>query len=154
MLYFKTAGEPYGRCLIALVEGFPAGVVIDEAVINNDLKRRQGGIGRGGRMQIEEDRVEILSGVRRKVTLGGPLCLMVKNSDYKIDELLSRHQTSSRPCRPCGRHQVPPGGCARDLERASARETGCAGGCGRRGKNPARSFWDRGVWLRERGGRY
>ncbi|MEK6738613.1 MAG: chorismate synthase, partial [Planctomycetota bacterium] len=87
MLYFKTAGESHGRCLIALVEGFPAGVVIDEAVINKDLKRRQGGIGRGGRMQIEEDRVEILSGVRRKVTLGGPLCLMVKNSDYKIDEL-------------------------------------------------------------------
>ncbi|MBF8277152.1 MAG: aroC, partial [Candidatus Brocadiaceae bacterium] len=87
MLYFKTAGESHGRCLIALVEGFPAGVVIDEAVINNDLKRRQGGIGRGGRMQIEEDRVEILSGVRRKETLGGPICLMVKNSDYKINEL-------------------------------------------------------------------
>src|SRR3972149_1785950 len=63
MLYFKTAGESHGKCLIAMVEGFPAGVFIDEAVINAELKRRQGGLGRGGRMQIEEERIEILSGV-------------------------------------------------------------------------------------------
>ena len=148
MLYFKTAGESHGRCLIALVEGFPAGVVVDEAVVNNDLKRRQGGLGRGGRMLIEEDRVEILSGLRRKVTLGSPICLMVKNSDYKIDELppvtkpgpamqtfagvIKYHQEDARTI----------------LERASARRNGCEGGCGRRGKNPSLPFWDRGVWLR------
>ncbi|HJW86178.1 MAG TPA: chorismate synthase [Candidatus Brocadiaceae bacterium] len=123
MLYFKTAGESHGRCLIALVEGFPSGVVIDEAVINNDLKRRQGGIGRGGRMQIEEDRVEILSGVRRKETLGGPICLMVKNSDYKIDELPP--VTKPRPGHAdlAGATKYHQEDARTILERASARET-------------------------------
>ena len=70
MLYFKTAGESHGKCLIAMVEGVPRGMFIDEEVINKEMKRRQGGLGRGGRMQIEDDRVEILSGVRKNITLG------------------------------------------------------------------------------------
>ena len=123
MLYFKTAGESHGRCLIALVEGFPAGVVVDEAVVNNDLKRRQGGLGRGGRMLIEEDRVEILSGLRRKVTLGSPICLMVKNSDYKIDELPP--VTKPRPGHAdlAGVIKYHQEDARTILERASARET-------------------------------
>lgn len=123
MLYFKTAGESHGKCLIAIIEGFPAGVLIDEAFINNEMKRRQGGLGRGGRMQIEEDRVEILSGIRKNRSLGSPICLMIKNSDYKIDELPA--VTKPRP------GHVDLAGAikynkkdARDiLERASARET-------------------------------
>src|SRR3972149_3537123 len=86
MLYFKTAGESHGKCLIAMVEGFPAGVFIDEAVINAELKRRQGGLGRSGRMQIEEDRIEILSGIRKNITLGRQICLLIKNRDLKINE--------------------------------------------------------------------
>ncbi|MCF6158145.1 MAG: chorismate synthase [wastewater metagenome] len=123
MLYFKTAGESHGKCLIAIIEGFPAGVFIDEEFINKELKRRQGGLGRGGRMQIEEDRVEILSGVRKNITLGSPICLMVKNSDYTINELHA--VTKPRPG-----HADLPGiikygqeDARNILERASARET-------------------------------
>ncbi|TLD41430.1 MAG: Chorismate synthase [Candidatus Jettenia ecosi] len=123
MLYFKTAGESHGKCLITIIEGFPAGVLIDEALLNKEMKRRQGGLGRGGRMQIEEDRVEILSGIRNNRSLGSPICLMVKNSDYKIDELPA--VTKPRPG-----HADLAGVIkynqkdARDiLERASARET-------------------------------
>ncbi|MDN3515764.1 MAG: chorismate synthase [Candidatus Brocadia sp.] len=123
MLYFKTAGESHGKCLIAMIEGFPAGVFIDEAVINKELKRRQGGLGRGGRMQIEEDRVEILSGIRKNTTLGSPICLVIKNSDYKIDEL-------PPVIRPRPGHADLAGGIKYNqkdvrniLERASARET-------------------------------
>ncbi|NUN24508.1 MAG: chorismate synthase, partial [Candidatus Jettenia caeni] len=123
MLYFKTAGESHGKCLITIIEGFPAGVLIDEAFLNKEMKRRQGGLGRGGRMQIEEDRVEILSGIRNNRSLGSPICLMIKNSDYKIDELPA--VTKPRPG-----HADLAGAIkynqkdARDiLERASARET-------------------------------
>ncbi len=66
MLNFNTAGESHGKCLIVIVNGFPAGVHLDESVINADLKRRQGGFGRGGRMKIESDKVCILSGTRKK----------------------------------------------------------------------------------------
>lgn len=123
MLYFKTSGESHGKCLIAMIEGFPAGVLIDESVINKEMKRRQGGLGRGGRMQIEEDRVEILSGVKKNITLGSPICLMIKNSDYTINELPP--VTRPRPGHAdlagvIKYHQKD----ARDvLERASARET-------------------------------
>ena len=54
MLYFKTAGESHGKCLIAIVEGFPSGVLIDESVINTELKRRQGGVGRGGGCRLKK----------------------------------------------------------------------------------------------------
>lgn len=123
MLYFKTAGESHGKCLIAMVEGFPSGVFIDESVINEELKRRQGGLGRGGRMQIEEDRVEIISGIRKNITIGSPICLMIKNRDYKIDELPA--VTRPRPGHADLAGVIKYNGKdARDiLERASARET-------------------------------
>lgn len=123
MLYFKTAGESHGRCLIAMIEGFPSGVSIDQVVINKEMKRRQGGLGRGGRMQIEEDRVEILSGVRKNITLGSPICLMIKNSDYKIDELPS--VTKPRPGHAdlAGVIKYNQKDARNILERASARET-------------------------------
>jgi chorismate synthase len=79
---FTTAGESHGKALVAIVEGLPAGVPVDIEAINHELWRRQQGYGRGGRMKIEKDEVEILSGVRHGLTLGSPIALMIKNDDY------------------------------------------------------------------------
>lgn len=80
---FLTAGESHGKCLTAIIEGIPAGFEISEEFINSELKRRQGGYGRGGRMKIESDTVEITSGVRFGKTLGSPITLVVQNKDFK-----------------------------------------------------------------------
>lgn len=80
---FLTAGESHGKCLTAIIEGIPAGFEISEDFINSELKRRQGGYGRGGRMKIESDTVEITSGVRFGKTLGSPVTLLVKNRDFE-----------------------------------------------------------------------
>ncbi|MBQ1867450.1 chorismate synthase [Selenomonas sp.] len=82
MLRFMTAGESHGPCLTAILEGLPAGLKIDVEAINRDLARRQQGYGRGGRMKIETDKVEIVSGVRFGETLGGPVTLRVINKDF------------------------------------------------------------------------
>ncbi len=82
MLRFLTAGESHGPCLIAIAEGLPAGLAVDIEVVNHDLARRQGGYGRGGRMKIERDRVEILSGVIAGRTTGAPVALRVVNRDW------------------------------------------------------------------------
>jgi len=82
LLRFLTAGESHGPALSVIVEGLPAGVPVDRAAIDADLRRRQGGYGRGGRMQIETDAVEVLSGVRHGLTLGSPVCLVVRNRDH------------------------------------------------------------------------
>lgn len=82
MLRFLTAGESHGPCLVAIVEGLPAGLVVDVEAVNRDLARRQGGYGRGGRMQIERDRVEILSGVIAGKTTGAPVALRIENRDW------------------------------------------------------------------------
>lgn len=123
MLTYTTAGESHGKCLIVIVNGFPAGVQLDESDINEELKRRQGGFGRGGRMQIENDRVCILSGIRKSTTIGSPVCLKIENKDSKIDVLPD--VTRPRPG-----HADLPGIIKYDqrdvrniLERASARET-------------------------------
>ena len=86
MLRFTTAGESHGRALVAIVEGLPAGMPVKIEEIDRELKRRQWGYGRGGRMKIEQDQVEILSGVRHGLTLGSPLALMIQNKDWvKLD---------------------------------------------------------------------
>ncbi len=82
MLRFLTAGESHGPCLTAIVEGLPAGLVVDVEAINRDLARRQGGYGRGGRMNIERDRVEILGGVIAGQTTGAPAALRIENRDW------------------------------------------------------------------------
>lgn len=82
MLRFLTAGESHGPGLSVIVEGMPAGVPIDREAINSDLRRRQGGYGRGGRMKIEKDAVEILSGVRHGASLGSPISFIVRNRDH------------------------------------------------------------------------
>ncbi len=79
---FLTAGESHGKCLTAIIEGVPAGITIDTEFINNELKRRQQGYGRGERMKIENDTVEITSGVRFGKTLGSPITLVVQNRDF------------------------------------------------------------------------
>ncbi|MBA7579196.1 chorismate synthase [Candidatus Atribacteria bacterium 1244-E10-H5-B2] len=83
MLRFLDAGESHGKCLVGIVEGLPAGLCLKEEKINLDLKRRQGGYGRGERMKIEQDRVEILSGLVEGKTIGSPLGLMIKNKDWE-----------------------------------------------------------------------
>ncbi len=87
MLRYLTAGESHGRALIALVDGFPAGVQLNVDAINGELVRRQGGYGRGGRQKIETDHVEILSGIWRGTTLGSPIALMIPNADFKINQM-------------------------------------------------------------------
>ncbi len=82
MMRFVTAGESHGPCLTAVVEGLPAGLPIDEQKLNEALARRQRGAGRGGRMLIEQDQVEVLSGVRFGKTLGSPVTLAIKNRDW------------------------------------------------------------------------
>jgi len=82
MLRFITAGESHGPCLTAIIEGLPAGLPIDIDLINKDLARRQQGYGRGGRMKIEQDKAEILSGVRFGQTLGSPVTLAIRNKDW------------------------------------------------------------------------
>ncbi|WP_366922515.1 chorismate synthase [Metallumcola ferriviriculae] len=83
MLRFLTAGESHGPALTAIIEGLPAKLPVDVGIIDSMLARRQGGHGRGGRMQIETDRVEITAGVRGGFTLGSPVCLNIKNKDWK-----------------------------------------------------------------------
>ncbi len=87
MLRYWTAGESHGKTLLALIDGFPAGVTLDTEPIDVELRRRQGGYGRGGRQRIETDRVEILTGVWKNTTLGSPLALQVINRDYKLERL-------------------------------------------------------------------
>jgi len=130
MLRFLTAGESHGQCLTAIVEGLPAGLQIDVQVINRDLRRRQGGYGRGARMTIEEDRVQILSGVLYGRSTGAPVAICIENKDWA--NWRERWQSGNLP-----RFTVPrPGHAdhagmvkydmsdARPIsERASARET-------------------------------
>lgn len=82
MLSFKTAGESHGKGLVAIIDGLPAGIEVDIEHINDKLARRQGGYGRGGRMKIEKDRVEIFSGVRAGKTMGSPVALLIHNRDW------------------------------------------------------------------------
>jgi chorismate synthase len=122
MLRYWTAGESHGKTLIALVDGFPAGVPLDPAPINIELKRRQGGYGRGGRQRIETDTVDILSGIWHGASLGSPVALEVKNRDYKLERLddLARPRPGHGDLTGSVKHLS---GIRPILERASARET-------------------------------
>ncbi len=82
-LRFLTAGESHGKALTAIVEGIPAGLALSEEYLARDLKRRQGGYGRGGRQKIESDAAEIVSGVRHGLTLGSPITLVIANRDWE-----------------------------------------------------------------------
>ena len=133
MLRYWTAGESHGPALVALVDGFPAGLAVDPAVIDHELKRRQGGYGRGGRQRIETDTVTFLSGLWRGMTLGSPLALEVINKDAKMERLedVDRPRPGHADLAGSIKHL---GGVRAVLERASARETAArvaAGGLAR-----------------------
>ena len=92
---WRTAGESHGPTLIGILEGVPAGLSLDVERVNRDLARRQLGYGRGGRMRIETDRVEILSGWKGGLTIGAPIAFSVKNKDSVIERLPT--PTNPRP---------------------------------------------------------
>jgi chorismate synthase len=83
MLRFLTAGESHGQALVAILEGVPAGLAIDFDAVTRDLRRRQGGYGRGRRQAIESDRADALSGIRHGTTTGGPIALLIPNKDWE-----------------------------------------------------------------------
>jgi chorismate synthase len=122
MLRYWTAGESHGRALIALIDGFPAGLEIDFEMVNCELKRRQGGYGRGGRQKLETDKVEILTGIWQGKTLGSPLTLHVINADFKLERLkeLERPRPGHADLVGAIKYLSSIRGV---LERASARET-------------------------------
>lgn len=134
---YLTAGESHGPELTTIIDGLPAGIPISVEQINQDLKRRQGGYGRGGRMLIETDTVEITSGIRHGKTLGSPITLIVKNDDFKnwetvmgIEPVDERAKKMRRLSKPRPGHADLVGGIKYDhddlrnvLERSSARET-------------------------------
>lgn len=132
MLRFLTAGESHGPSLSVILEGLPAGLFIDKAIINENLQRRQRGYGRGERMKIERDEVEITGGLRNGYTLGSPLCMNIKNEDWK-DWDKTEPILFPRPGHADLAGIIKYGHSdVRDvLERASARETvtRCAVGC-------------------------
>jgi len=136
MLGFYTAGESHGKGLIGFLEGLPAGLEIDRRLIDRQLHRRQLGYGRGGRMAIESDRVEIISGVRHGRTLGSPVSFLIANKDWENWQVpmscdpVSDGADLRNVTRPRPGHADLPGALKyqthdmRDiLERASARET-------------------------------
>ena len=123
MLRFLTSGESHGSCLVAILEGMEAGLKVSVEEIDHDLHRRQGGFGRGGRMSIERDVVEVLSGLKEGISTGSPIALKISNRDFKINEL-------PQVARPRPGHADLAGVLKYDrwdirdiLERASARET-------------------------------
>src|SRR6267378_2550647 len=141
---FTTAGESHGRGLVAILEGIPAGLPVSAERVDAELKRRQGGYGRGARMKIESDRIEWLAGVRAGETLGSPIAMLIWNRDWEHwqdvmapeadDPKSERRRQVTRP-RPG--HADLAGSLkydrsdARDiLERASARETAARVACG------------------------
>lgn len=137
MLRLLTSGESHGPALVVTVDGLPAGLPVERAAIDADLRRRQGGHGRGGRMQIESDAVEVLGGVRHGRTLGSPVSLLVRNRDHESwkDVMSPDPQPEAARQRRALRHPRPGhadlAGALKYgttdlrnvLERASARET-------------------------------
>ncbi len=122
MLRFMTAGESHGRGLVVILEGMPAGVPVSEEAINAQLARRQHGYGRGGRMQIEQDRAEIYSGVMRGTTIGAPIGLLIGNKDWRKEEPpLTRPRPGHADL--VGALKYHFDDIRRVLERSSARET-------------------------------
>ena len=122
-LRFMTAGESHGRCLVAILEGLPSGVAISIDDINAQMRRRQLGYGRGPRMKIESDQVEILSGLRKGVTLGSPVALSIANKDSSIDRLPVVTQPRPGHADLVGALKYDQRDIRNILERASARET-------------------------------
>jgi chorismate synthase len=137
MLRFQTTGESHGQALVATLSGLPAGLRVDFDYVNRELRRRMGGYGRGGRMKIESDTAQFLSGVRHGETIGSPITVLIENRDWKnwteamSVEARPEARARYRPLSPPRPGHADLAGCLkynfRDaryvLERASARET-------------------------------
>ena len=145
MIRFTTAGESHGKALVAILEGMPAGLPLRAEDVDQDLRRRMMGHGRGARMKIEADRAEILSGVRAGETLGSPIALLIENRDWAHWSDVMAPEPDGEGAPPRRRRLVRPRpghadlvglikyqrADARDiLERASARETAARVACG------------------------
>jgi chorismate synthase len=137
MLRFQTAGESHGQGLVAMLSGLPAGLRVDFDYVNGELRRRQGGYGRGGRMKIETDCAQFLSGVRHGETIGTPVTILIENRDWKnwteamaVEDDPAKREKRKPLTRPRPGH-ADLAGCLKYnfhdaryvLERASARET-------------------------------
>lgn len=137
MFRFETAGESHGQCLVATLTGLPAGIPVSLDFINRQLWRRQQGFGRGGRMKIETDQVEIVAGVRHSKTIGSPIALIIQNKDWKnwtevlpVEDIDGAEDKRKPVTRPRPGHADLAGSIKYNLEearyvleRASARET-------------------------------
>lgn len=151
-LRYLTAGESHGRALTAILEGVPSGLEIRVSEINEQLSRRQKGYGRGGRMKIEQDQAQILSGVRGGVTLGSPIALKIDNRDWpnweKVMDVECEDKSQAKVVHtPRPGHADLPGGMKYDhrdlrnvLERASARETAARVAVGAIARKLAKAF--------------
>ncbi len=130
MLRCLSAGESHGKAIVAILEGMPAGLKIESGRINEELRRRQQGFGRGRRMQIEKDRAQVISGLRHGLTLGSPIALCILNKDFSIEKL--KKVISPRPGHADLAGFLKYGfSDIRDvLERASARSTAATVGIG------------------------
>src|SRR5438552_13105193 len=137
MLRFETAGESHGECLVATLNGLPAGIPISLETVNRELWRRQQGYGRGGRMKIETDRAEIVAGVRHSHTIGSPVAILIRNKDWEnwtevlpVEDMDGGEDKRKPVTRPRPGHADLAGAIKYNfhdaryiLERASARET-------------------------------
>lgn len=152
MIRYLSAGESHGKGLVAIIEGLPSGIALDLDFINGQLAKRQGGYGRGGRMKIEQDRVELLTGVRNGKTMGAPVTMMIHNRDWSNWEAIMQAEegaaidqktvTLPRP----GHADLAGGIKYRQqdlrniLERASARETAIRVAVGALAQNVLQQF--------------
>lgn len=137
MLRFQTSGESHGQALVAILSGLPAGMRVDFAYVDRELKRRQGGYGRGGRMKIESDAAQFVSGVRHGQTIGSPITILIENRDWENWKAALAVEDSPetramyKPLSPPRPGHADLAGCLKYnfpdaryvLERASARET-------------------------------
>jgi len=137
MLRFETAGESHGECLVAILTGLPAGVPVSLDAVNHELWRRQQGYGRGGRMKIETDKAQLVSGVRHSRTIGSPIAILLENKDWKnwtealpVEDIDGGEDKKKPVTRPRPGHADLAGALKYNfhdaryiLERASARET-------------------------------
>ncbi len=151
MLRYLTSGESHGKLVNAILDGIPSGLELSEEDINIDLRRRQAGYGRGGRMKIERDEVEITSGVRFGKTMGSPISMIIRNRDWenwKNDmSLIRRNKEINMVTKPRPGHADLAGGIKYSetdlrniLERSSARETACRVAVGAVTKKLLREF--------------